>query len=208
MYRYRYALIVLFEWIDICMYVCEYLSLLAFISVFLLPYLCISVCIQYVWDYGFMFERVLCVYVCLHVCFDVLCTWMYIMTRTRSFEVDMICVCLRSRLYEHDDVTHDFVNMLTYLLTYLLTSLLSLSQTDNLPCIHVHTCVMTPVIWSGAILLVAFITTTSYCYDQGGWTAMINAANNGHKDVVEYLVSQGADQDIKSNVSTPLVHLH
>ena len=68
------------------------------------------------------------------------------MTRTRSFEVDMICVCLRSRLYEHDDVTHDFVNMLTYLYTYLLTSLLSLSQTDNLPCIHMHPYVMIPVI--------------------------------------------------------------
>ena len=125
MYRYRYALIVLFEWIDICMYVCmyvcEYLSLLAFVFVFLLPDLCISVCIQYVWDYGFMFERVLCVYVCLHVCFDVLCAWMYIMTRTRSFEVDVICVCLRSRLYEHDDVTHDFVNLLIYLLAYIVT---------------------------------------------------------------------------------------
>ena len=68
------------------------------------------------------------------------------MTRTRSFEVDMICVCLRSRLYEHDDVTHDFVNMLTYLYTYLLTSLLSLSQTDNLPCMDMHTYVMIPVI--------------------------------------------------------------
>ena len=71
-----------------------------------------------------------------------------------------------------------------------------------------HTYVMIPVIWSGAILLVAFITTTSYCYDQDGWTAMINAANNGHKDVVEYLVSQGADKDIKNIVSTTLVHEH
>ena len=67
---------------------------------------------------------------------------------------------------------------------------------------------MIPVIWSGTILLVAFITTTSYCYDQDGWTAMICAAHNGHKDIVEYLVSQGADKDIKSNVSTNLIHAH
>ena len=97
----------------------------------------------------------------------------------------------------------------TYLYTYLLTSLLSCSQTDNLPCIHMHPYVMIPVIWSGTILLVAFIiTTTSYCYDQDGETAMIGAAGNGYKDIVEYLVSQGADKDIKNNVSTPLVHLH
>ena len=37
---------------------------------------------------------------------------------------------------------------------------------------------------------------------------MINAVYNGHKDVVEYLVSQGADKDIKNNVSTTLVHEH
>ena len=64
---------------------------------------------------------------------------MYIM-RTRSLQVDMICVCLRSRLYEHDDLTHDFVN----LLTNLLTSLLIYSQTHNLPCMHTYA--MIPVI--------------------------------------------------------------
>ena len=127
---------------------------------------------------------------------------MYIMT-TRSFQVDIICVCLRSRMYEHDDLTHDFVNLPTYLLTFLLTY----SQTHNLPCMHTY--VMIPVIWSGTILLVAFIiTTTSYCYDQGGNTAMILAAYNGHKDIVEYLVSQGADKDMKGEVSTILVHVH
>ena len=58
-------------------------------------------------------------------------------------------------------------------------------------------------------MLVAFIiTTTSYCYDQSGETAMILAAKKGHKDIVEYLVSQGADKDIKGNVSTSLVHEH
>ena len=93
------------------------------------------------------------------------------------------------------------------LLTYLLTSLLSCSQTDNLPCMDMHTYVMIPVIWSGTIMLVAFITTT-YCYDQYGSTAMIKAAAKGHKGIVEYLVSQGADKDIKNNVSTTLVHEH
>ena len=149
----------------------------------------------------YVYMCVLCIYVCLVV----LCTWMYNIT-TRSFQVDIICVCLRSRMYEHDDLTHDFVNLLNNLLTYLLTSLLTYSQTHNLPCMHTY--VMIPVIWSGTILLVAFITTTSYCYDQDGDTAMILAAWNGHKDIVEYLVSQGADKDIKNDVSTTLVHEH
>ena len=37
---------------------------------------------------------------------------------------------------------------------------------------------------------------------------MILAAYEGHKDIVEYLVCQGADKDIMNNVSTPLVHVH
>ena len=37
---------------------------------------------------------------------------------------------------------------------------------------------------------------------------MIKAAAEGHKGIVEYLVSQGADKDIKDNVSTTLVHEH
>ena len=37
---------------------------------------------------------------------------------------------------------------------------------------------------------------------------MIKAADFGYKDIVEYLVSQGADKDIKNNVSTTLVHEH
>ena len=37
---------------------------------------------------------------------------------------------------------------------------------------------------------------------------MIYAAENGHKDIVEYLVSQGAEKDIKDNVSTHLAHTH
>ena len=148
-----------------------------------------------------------CMYVCImYICLPC-CFWklMYIMT-TRSLQVDIICVRLRSRMYEHDDLTHDFVDLLTNLLPYLLTSLLTYSQTHNLPCMHTY--VMIPVIWSGTILLVAFITTISHYYDQNGYTAMILAANNGHMDIVEYLVSQGADKDIKDDVSTTLVHVH
>ena len=37
---------------------------------------------------------------------------------------------------------------------------------------------------------------------------MIRAAERGHKDIVEYLVSQGADKDMKNDVSTTLVHEH
>ena len=37
---------------------------------------------------------------------------------------------------------------------------------------------------------------------------MMLAAYSGHKGIVEYLVSQGADKDIKGEVSTTLVHEH
>ena len=69
------------------------------------------------------------------------------------------------------------------------------------------TCMMIPVICYGAIMLVAF-TTTSLCYHQNGFTAMIWAVTNGHKDIVEYLVGQGADKDIKKNVSTRLLPVY
>ena len=36
---------------------------------------------------------------------------------------------------------------------------------------------------------------------------MMNAALNGHKDIVEYLVGQGADKDIKGYVRTNHVHV-
>ena len=35
---------------------------------------------------------------------------------------------------------------------------------------------------------------------------MISAAEKGHKGIVEYLVGQGADKDIKNNVRTNHVH--
>ena len=36
---------------------------------------------------------------------------------------------------------------------------------------------------------------------------MMNAAMKGHKDIVEYLVGQGADKDIKDKVRTNHVHV-
>ena len=36
---------------------------------------------------------------------------------------------------------------------------------------------------------------------------MMYAAREGHKDIVEYLVGQGADKDIKNNVRTNHVHV-
>ena len=37
---------------------------------------------------------------------------------------------------------------------------------------------------------------------------MTLAAREGHKDIVEYLVGQGADKDMKDNVSAYLVDAH
>ena len=37
---------------------------------------------------------------------------------------------------------------------------------------------------------------------------MMNAAMKGHKDIVEYLVGQGADKDMKNEVSAYLVDAH
>ena len=61
------------------------------------------------------------------------------------------------------------------------------------------------VIWCATILYGLF--TNFYC-NQDGDTAMMVAAGNGHKDIVEYLVGQGADKDTKNNVSTYLVDAH
>ena len=65
--------------------------------------------------------------------------------------------------------------------------------------------VILPVLWSNTILHGLFIIF--YC-NQVGDTAMIWAADRGHKDIVEYLVGQGADKDIKNNVSAYLVDAH
>ena len=141
---------------------------------------------------------VLCIYVCLVVFENWCISWQQEAFKLISYVYVWNHVCMNMMIW--------LMISLIYLLTYLLTSLLTYSQTHNLPCMHTY--VMIPVIWSGTILLVAFITTTSYCYDQAGDTAMIGAAEQGHKDIVEYLVCQGADKDIKGEVSTPLVHVH
>ena len=60
------------------------------------------------------------------------------------------------------------------------------------------------LVWCSLFLVAS---TTYYC-NQDGRTAMIYAAVEGHKDIVEYLVSQGADKDIKDKVSTHLAHTH
>ena len=60
------------------------------------------------------------------------------------------------------------------------------------------------LVWCSLFLVAS---TTYYC-NQREDTAMICAAARGHKDIVEYLVSQGADKDIKDKVSTHLAHTH
>ena len=65
--------------------------------------------------------------------------------------------------------------------------------------------VILPVLWSNIILHGLFIIF--YC-NQDGYTAMMNAALNGHKDIVEYLVGQGADKDMTGEVSAYLVYAH
>ena len=82
------------------------------------------------------------------------------------------------------------------------------SLTGSLAYILVCICVRS---WLLSDPLLSFILhgpfANFYC-NQHGYTAMIWAAGNGHKDVVEYLVSQGADKDAKNNVSTDLVDAH
>ena len=73
-------------------------------------------------------------------------------------------------------------------------------------CMYVlYVYVTLPVIWSNTILHGLFIIF--YC-NQRGNTAMLGAAMKGHKDIVEYLVGQGADKDMKNNVSAYLVDAH
>ena len=71
--------------------------------------------------------------------------------------------------------------------------------------VYMYVYVIIPVIWCATISYGLF--TNFYC-NQDGYTAMISAAREGHKDIVEYLVGQGADKDTKDNVSTYLVDAH
>ena len=73
-------------------------------------------------------------------------------------------------------------------------------------CMYVlYVYVTLPVMWSNTILHGLFIIF--YC-NQSGYTAMMIAAKYGCKDIVEYLVGQGADKDIKDTVSAYLVDAH
>ena len=115
------------------MHVCTYVCLWLFFATWIR--FCISITIS-MHKYMYMYEilvwalRMCCVY----VCFVVLCTWMYIMT-TRSLQVDIICVCLRSRMYEHWTWWSDSWSCH---LTYIITSLLTYSQTHNLSCTYMY----------------------------------------------------------------------
>ena len=72
-------------------------------------------------------------------------------------------------------------------------------------CMYIlYVYVILPVLWSNTILHGLFIIF--YC-NQDGYTAMILAAAGGYKDIVEYLVGQGADKDIKGYVRTNHVHV-
>ena len=71
--------------------------------------------------------------------------------------------------------------------------------------LNLYVNVIIPVIWCAAISHGLF--TNSYC-NQYGYTAMTCAADKGHKDIVEYLVGQGADKDMKNKVSAYLVDAH
>ena len=61
------------------------------------------------------------------------------------------------------------------------------------------------LVWCSLFLVAS---TTYYCNQNSGYTAMIWAAMYGHKDIVEYLVSQGADKDIMGYVSARLLLVH
>ena len=47
------------------------------------------------------------------------------------------------------------------------------------------------------------------CYynEQGGWTALMYAAEKGHDAIVTYLVEQGANKDLKAKVSIHLLRM-
>ena len=43
-----------------------------------------------------------------------------------------------------------------------------------------------------------------FAHLQDGWTAIIAAAHNGHKDIVQLLISNGADFNHQTKVCIPL----
>ena len=71
-------------------------------------------------------------------------------------------------------------------------------------CVYVYMC------------LCLYVCTSLYLYDlnhhhvchvnenQGGWTALMNASEKGHKDIAKLLMDKGADLNIQDNVSAPM----
>ena len=100
-------------------------------------------------------------------------------------------------------LVHDDVDVFAFSLASFHLSFWPFFLTSFFPSLHAY--MIMDVIWYTVILY--GLSATSSC-NQDGYTAMMLAADNGHKDIVEYLVSQGADKDIKTDVSTTLVHEH
>ena len=103
---------------------------------------------------------------------------------------------------------YHYVHFMYTYVHFLITSYLLYLYLISIPMwvviwlVYMYVCVS--LVWCSLFLVAS---TTYYC-NQYGNTAMIRAAYRGHKDIVEYLVSQGADKDIKDNVSTHLAHTH
>ena len=119
MYRYRYALIVLFEWIDICMYVCMWISVAT----------CIRFCIS--------------ITISMHKCVYTICMrlWFYVWA---SF----VCVCMRIcllwcfvRMNVHHDKNEElwsWYDMCMFEITSVRTRWCNswFCQHANCPCLH------------------------------------------------------------------------
>ena len=77
-------------------------------------------------------------------------------------------------------------------------------------CIHEHVYMY---VWSTLVvshwvsLVNACFFVVHYYNDQDGWTALMVAADNGHVDIVTYLVEQGANKDLQNKVSTHLLRM-
>ena len=102
--------------------------------------------------------------------------------------------------YAHLVYTHVHFFMPTYLLHLYL---ISIPMWVVIWLDYMYVCVS--LVWCSLFLVAS---TTYYCNQNSGYTAMMWAAMYGHKDIVEYLVSQGADKDIKNDVSNHLAHTH
>ena len=57
------------------------------------------------------------------------------------------------------------------------------------------------VIVSDVIVIFIIIVLVLCIIYQNGWTALIRATSNGHKEVVKLLLDHGADKDLQRKVS-------